>query len=687
MNSERHKRDGQLPATVCIATSELVGLHKNGGLGTATTGLAALLAANSVKVTVVYTGDVESGTFEIWRSRYAAIGINLVWLSSVQSSRIAGPMAKFGWTKAWALFDHLRGAHFDVVHFNDTLGEGVYCFAAKKLGMAFQQSLLCLALHSPTEWILESNKSVPNWPGYFFFIAAERISIAASDVLWGPSQYLLNWITNKGYELPAQSLVKQYVIPPSNLFASADEAPESSSSETIDRVVKRTLKEIVFFGRLEERKGLRLFANVLTRLNDELTRREISVVFMGKSQQIDGLPSDQFIDARAKRWTFKWRIEGALDQQEATSYLRRNACLAVMSSPVDNSPCTVYEALQFGFPFIATRAGGIPELIHSEDRDLHLFDYSVGGLSKKLLQVLDSGIGAPRSALPIAERQDAWLSFHRNWLAYRSAQVSPGPLTGWGVVIENSSDDDAIEQTLASMRRELGKDVLATVILRRRVGEEFADTDDLSMVIDELNDVSAYDALRWMKEKGVGGLLVVRSGGCLSPGSGDIIRNMGRHAAPVIVPAIRFLNDGSILPPLSSPALTFLDHGSDIGGFIVTQSGLDDLLEEAFASIDRSRDFLGIVDFFHANSREILPMPQPLFVFEDMEATIAPRLNEVQQNLALSSMDRSSVFQMIGLGREYYRNYYQPQAERRRKRRRFIERYLPFLSKKTHRID
>jgi NAD(P)-dependent dehydrogenase (short-subunit alcohol dehydrogenase family) len=58
------KLDDRLPGSVCIVTSEMVGPHRNGGLGTATTGLAQLLASEGVRVTVVYTGEVENGTFE-----------------------------------------------------------------------------------------------------------------------------------------------------------------------------------------------------------------------------------------------------------------------------------------------------------------------------------------------------------------------------------------------------------------------------------------------------------------------------------------------------------------------------------------------------------------------------------------------------------------------------------------------
>ncbi|MCX7305328.1 MAG: glycosyltransferase [Hyphomicrobiales bacterium] len=652
-------------------------------MGTATTGLAQLLAGEGVRVTVVYTGGVENGTFEGWRERYAKANIDLIWLEAVQTTRIAGPMIKFGWSKAWALFEYLRETHFDVMHFNDTCGEGAYCFAAKKLGVAFQDSLMCLALHSPTEWVLEANRAVPNWPGYCFFMAGEKISISTSDVLWSPSQYLLNWVISKGYAIPPQSIVNQYVIPTADLFKENAEGGQIDFSGGMDRVAPRRPSEIVFFGRLEERKGLRLFTNVLTRLNAELTQRRVSVVFMGKIQAIDGMLADQFINSRAANWTFDWRIETGFDQQQATAYLRDNRCLAVMASPVDNSPCTVYEALQFGFPFIAARSGGIPELIHPEDRDRHLFDYSAPDLARVLLDTLNNGIGAPRAALPSAARRGAWLEFHRDWQGHRPARTRPDSLRRWGVVIEHSSDRQSLENALESVRRELGADVLGTVLLQRSNSGENEPTPETMLVVDELADVSALEALAWLKERGASGLLLLRSGCALAAGAGSKIRQLGSQETALIIPAVRLLNDGTVIPPLSSPELTFLGYGSNDLGCIVSEHGFDKLLGARSQSIDSERTFLGIADFFQSIAQEMMPMPEPLFLFNDASAIQPLPANEMKQTLELAAMSRSAVYNMIGIGREYHKNYYQPPAERRRRRRRFVEKYLPFLKRKN----
>ena len=63
-----------------------------------------------------------------------------------------------------------------------------------------------------------------------------------------------------------------------------------------------------------------------------------------------------------------------LDQPQAMTYLRSRDCVAVMPSPVDNSPYTVLEALALRLPFVASRSGGAGELIHIDDLDRCTFD-------------------------------------------------------------------------------------------------------------------------------------------------------------------------------------------------------------------------------------------------------------------------------------------------------------------------
>src|SRR5260370_10562856 len=170
-------------------------------------------------------------------------------------------------------------------------------------------------------------------------------------------------------------------------------------------------QSFALFGRLEERKGLRLFCNAIHRLRQELADRNISVAFLGKAETCAGMNSLTYVAHRSRDWRFPVKTVTNLGQPEALAYLFSCDKLAVMASSVDNSPCTVYEALAWGIPFLAARTGGLPELIYPADHDRVLFDCTTDSLCKSLLGALDAGgwIAAPSQS-----QQDTrlvWASF------------------------------------------------------------------------------------------------------------------------------------------------------------------------------------------------------------------------------------------------------------------------------------
>src|SRR6185436_11553542 len=84
--------------SVCIVTNEVIGPFKNGGIGTSMTGLAELLAADGMRVTVLYTGGIWSPDISMtaWRKRYAELGIELGALTIDDMTSIAGPLKDHG---------------------------------------------------------------------------------------------------------------------------------------------------------------------------------------------------------------------------------------------------------------------------------------------------------------------------------------------------------------------------------------------------------------------------------------------------------------------------------------------------------------------------------------------------------------------------------------------------------------
>ncbi len=180
----------------------------------------------------------------------------------------------------------------------------------------------------------------------------ERQSAALADVLWSPSAYLLDWIGQQGWTLPARTVVQQYVIPEGRAVR-----PEAADTT----IAPPALRSLVFFGRLEERKGLHIFLDAVDRLAGRLAAEAIEVVFLGKEVMLGRISSRDLIAARARRaGPFHGAIVGGLTQPEAIAFLREPGRLAVMASPADNSPCTVYEAMEFAIPFIAAGRAAFP---------------------------------------------------------------------------------------------------------------------------------------------------------------------------------------------------------------------------------------------------------------------------------------------------------------------------------------
>ncbi len=143
--------DGALPS-VLFVTSELIGLFKNGGIGTATTGLIETVAGMGCPTTVLYTGAIWHLEVDRkpWIEHYRAIGVELIILSLAGMRGLAGPVRDQGLGSAYLVYEFAKRRRFDIIHLNDALGEGMYVLAAKRLGIGFSDTLTVLGLHGPT---------------------------------------------------------------------------------------------------------------------------------------------------------------------------------------------------------------------------------------------------------------------------------------------------------------------------------------------------------------------------------------------------------------------------------------------------------------------------------------------------------------------------------------------------------
>lgn len=369
------------PREICIATPDIVGPTRNGGIGTACAAIARIWAAAGHRVTILYVrGEFTEGeAIEASVARYAAEGIALVPCPPAPHHlTMPAPLQP-----AYDTFYWLRDRYFDLIYFPEWTGCGHYTLAARRLGVCFQDTGIIVGTHSPTLWHLEGNRRLhvnldPLWAD-----ALERGAVAAADAVVSPSRYMLKWLGGAGWSLPEVCHVLPNPMP-----AHTRIAPARSAAPPI--------RELVFFGRLEARKGLLLFLAALRRLEPDLLAR-LSVTFLGKPGDAAG-DSLRAIAAARPTQVAGWQMLTDLDAAGAGRYVSGEGRLAVIPSLVENSPMTVLECLGLGIPFLAAEVGGIPELLCADDRARHLFSPTPTALARAISQAVVVGLGPARLA-------------------------------------------------------------------------------------------------------------------------------------------------------------------------------------------------------------------------------------------------------------------------------------------------
>jgi glycosyltransferase involved in cell wall biosynthesis len=390
------------PVRVCVASYEVVGPTKNGGIGTANTSLAEALAVNGHEVTLLYTGwqALTDEGRRRWRRHYERRGIEFRELGDEIKLEVDTP--HFNQGRAYEVYRWLkrrsRNNSWDVVHLPECQGHGYYALLAHRQGLAFPDSTFVVGVHSPTRWVYEANRWTLESAHRLADDFMERRCVELADVVVSPSAYLLAWMELKGWALPERRFVQQYAT--SGAVSAVSVASEEDDLDSIlpegpgTRAARElgysykpngplhaapptdavAVEEIVFFGRLETRKGLAIFCDALDILAEDPELAGLRVTFMGSETRVGGVPAGEYLRARGRRWPWSWRVDGDRNQLEAVAYIREPARLAIMPSPVDNSPNTVLEALGLGIPFITSRGGGIPELIEPLDHEAATFD-------------------------------------------------------------------------------------------------------------------------------------------------------------------------------------------------------------------------------------------------------------------------------------------------------------------------
>ncbi len=390
------------PRRICLATPDILGPIKNGGIGTAYHHLARQLAAWGHEVTIAYVNynAADAAQMAAARALYARHGVAFEPIvprpaAETTLARVPAP--------GWTLLDWLRARErpFDIVHVPDWHGLGYGALLAKSLGLAFGATYFVVVGHAPSLWATEGSRQLVHTEAELGWVFLERRSVELADTFISVSTHLIEWMRDAGYALPPRSFVWPNAFPPPDPAPAAAAARGARDGAPLD--------EVVFFGRLEARKGLLLLLDAVDRLARQ-GRAPARVTFLGgRSPRIDG---PELIERTARRWAVAARTITDAGADEAVAYLAQPGRLAVIPSLQENCSMAVLECLQAGIPFVAADTGGTPELIDPRDHARALVAPDYIALGDRLAELAAAPLRAVRPRRGFDRVLDVWRQWH-----------------------------------------------------------------------------------------------------------------------------------------------------------------------------------------------------------------------------------------------------------------------------------
>ncbi len=572
------------PAKVCIATNNITGMNRN-GVGTAHASLAAFLASKGHEVTILFTGKhLELAEMEKWTGYYRERGVEFIPLPEFPLAEFFDNLLASHRAYQW-LVERDRTAPFDVIHFTECQGSGFHTLCAKRAGLGFEKTTMVVTPHGSLRWCVEGNFGRLSMLREFMTDEIEFRSLELADIVIGPSAYMLDWLVSRGAHLPPRTAVQQYLMPV--------EIAESWNGAS-------AVNEWVFFGRLERRKGLHFFLDALDILHDELPE-DFVVTFLGEHVPWNAAQTTpEYIAERAKKWTCRWQIIDTLNQIEACDYVRGEGRLSIIASVQDNLPNTVIECLALGIKFIASRTGGIQELIAPDDLARITFGIEDGkvGLVDALRRSLRDGYGdRPKFAVDPEETARCIDLWHRA-AALRPPAAPERPPVGrkrLRVVAAPASVEEA-ESLAASLREQSHSDYFVELFVgdeeRASIGEAMQSAvDSRFSVLPIEEDAGLAKAIGdRLESDGADATLVLGRGLTLRP---DALAILAREPGKVISFGVEAAEEDEVsLVPIGGWALLHCYGNVSTAGFLVTRAAAGDI------GLPYGKDITEVVDDF-----------------------------------------------------------------------------------------
>ena len=233
---------------ICLVTASFKGPSVAGGIAHANDQLVQVLIQANHHVHVLYANEYMEGSSPKWKQLAQQEGYLFDQISKEEQLEAGTANMKKAFNSYLWLVEHEDD--FDVIQFHDYMGLGFYVLRAREMNLHFQDKTVITVAHwltalTPDDNTIASNAAASSATSIEreTTIFMERTTLQLSDIVVFPSQWLLDRITEFGWQLPTSIHILPNPVSPVPITTSDSLAwiPDSGA--------------VAFFGRLEDRKG------------------------------------------------------------------------------------------------------------------------------------------------------------------------------------------------------------------------------------------------------------------------------------------------------------------------------------------------------------------------------------------------------------------------------------------------
>lgn len=357
---------------ICFVSRELAP-YGGGGIGTYVALIARSLAEAGHQVHVVTQphAGLPARTPE-------GVQLHPVRLEEGAAAKDAYP--HFPQRYAMAVHDalqHLHAAHpFDAIEFPEFYGEGWFALRAHRRLDAYAGAVLAVRLHTPSVLVRELNGVHRVSAEAAVIEVMERDSLRDADLVLSPTRSLLEIASRRFGPFARSALVAH----PFRVEWAADLGHAGE--------VRSARPQILYFGRLERRKGVHLLIPALA----GLVRRGIDAELVllggdtptgpGETSMREALENQLDETTRGRVHFHEARGRAALGEAVA------RATVCCFPSVWENFPNVCLEAMAVGRPVVASDGGGMAEILEDGRSGLLFPTGDAAALEERLARVL-----------------------------------------------------------------------------------------------------------------------------------------------------------------------------------------------------------------------------------------------------------------------------------------------------------